>query len=116
MIAPVAPPPYRMADEWFSLLNCVAVKAYGEAEFWLSGGKFLLIVMLFAFTLVTMAGGNPHHDVSKNPRLYCVGRAARAHRPPCSNARANARPVGLRIPKLAGPRCLCRILHPLDRR
>jgi len=23
----------------FSLLNMLAVKAYGEAEFWLSGGK-----------------------------------------------------------------------------
>ena len=54
-----------MTDELVSLLNCVAVKAYGEAEFWLSGGKFLLIVLLFSFTLVTMAGGNPHHDVSK---------------------------------------------------
>lgn len=54
-----------MTDELVSLLNCVAVKAYGEAEFWLSGGKFLLIILLFTFTLITMAGGNPHHDVSK---------------------------------------------------
>lgn len=29
-----------------SLLNLLAVKAYGEAEFWLSGGKVLLIFML----------------------------------------------------------------------
>lgn len=40
----------------------VAVRAYGEAEFWLSGGKFILCVMLFCFTLVTMCGGNPQHD------------------------------------------------------
>lgn len=40
----------------------LAVRAYGEAEFWLSGGKVILIFMLFAFTLVTMCGGNPKHD------------------------------------------------------
>lgn len=45
-----------------SALNGLAVKAYGEAEFWLSGGKVILIFMLFAFTLVTMCGGNPQHD------------------------------------------------------
>lgn len=38
----------------YGLLNCLAVKAYGEAEFWLSGGKVVLIFMLFAFTFVTM--------------------------------------------------------------
>lgn len=45
-----------------SLLNVLAVKAYGEAEFWLSGGKVILIFMLFGFTLVTMCGGNPKND------------------------------------------------------
>ena len=35
---------------------------YGEAEFWLSIGKVLLIVMLYCFTFVTMVGGNPKHD------------------------------------------------------
>lgn len=45
-----------------SLLNVLAVKTYGEAEFWLSGGKVILIFMLFGFTLVTMCGGNPKHD------------------------------------------------------
>lgn len=45
-----------------SLLNVLAVKAYGEAEFWLSGGKVILIFMLFGFTLVTMCGGNPKGD------------------------------------------------------
>ncbi|KAI0123734.1 histidine permease [Xylariales sp. AK1849] len=46
----------------YALFNVVAVKYYGEAEFWLSSGKLLLIVMLFAFTFITMVGGNPQHD------------------------------------------------------
>ncbi|KAI0475083.1 amino acid permease/ SLC12A domain-containing protein [Xylariaceae sp. FL0804] len=46
----------------YALLNIVAVKYYGEAEFWLSSGKLLLICILFMFTLVTMSGGNPQHD------------------------------------------------------
>lgn len=46
----------------YSFLNIVAVRGYGEAEFWLSGGKVILIVMLFMFTFVTMVGGNPQHD------------------------------------------------------
>ncbi|KAH0298447.1 putative amino acid permease, partial [Aureobasidium melanogenum] len=46
----------------YGLLNCLAVKAYGEAEFWLSGGKVILIFILFSFTFVTMVGGNPQHD------------------------------------------------------
>lgn len=45
-----------------SLLNVLAVRFYGEAEFWLSGGKLILIFILFAFTFITMCGGNPHHD------------------------------------------------------
>jgi amino acid transporter len=40
----------------------LAVRAYGEAEFWLSGGKVILIFMLFSFTFVTMVGGNPQKD------------------------------------------------------
>lgn len=43
-------------------LNILAVKAYGEAEFWLSGGKIVLIFMLFFFTFITMVGGNPNGD------------------------------------------------------
>lgn len=43
-------------------LNILAVKAYGEAEFWLSGGKIILIFMLFFFTFITMVGGNPAGD------------------------------------------------------
>ncbi|KAH6973031.1 amino acid transporter [Ilyonectria sp. MPI-CAGE-AT-0026] len=46
----------------YGLLNIVAVRFYGEAEFWLSGGKLVLIFMLFAFTFITMVGGNPQHD------------------------------------------------------
>lgn len=38
------------------------MRGYGEAEFWLSGGKVILILMLFMFTFVTMVGGNPQHD------------------------------------------------------
>jgi len=40
----------------------LAVRAYGEAEFWLSGGKVILIFILFSFTFVTMVGGNPQGD------------------------------------------------------
>lgn len=40
----------------------LAVGAFGEAEFWLSGGKVILIFMLFFFTFVTMVGGNPQGD------------------------------------------------------
>jgi amino acid transporter len=45
-----------------SLCNVLAVRAYGEAEFWLSGGKVILILILYAFTFVTMVGGNPQKD------------------------------------------------------
>ncbi|KAK3191307.1 hypothetical protein K4F52_002517 [Lecanicillium sp. MT-2017a] len=44
------------------ILNLFAVETYGEAEFWLSGGKVILIFILFFFTLITMVGGNPQHD------------------------------------------------------
>ncbi|KAJ5568636.1 hypothetical protein N7450_011122 [Penicillium hetheringtonii] len=46
----------------YGTLNILAVKAYGEAEFWLSGGKVILIFSLFFFTFITMVGGNPQHD------------------------------------------------------
>lgn len=45
-----------------SLINVLAVRAYGEAEFWLSGGKVVLLFMLFFYTFITMLGGNPQHD------------------------------------------------------
>lgn len=43
-------------------INLFAVKYYGEAEFWLAGGKVLLIIIVFCFTFITMVGGNPKHD------------------------------------------------------
>lgn len=46
----------------YALLNVLAVRAYGEAEFWLSGGKVILILILFCFTFITMVGGNPQKD------------------------------------------------------
>jgi yeast amino acid transporter len=45
-----------------SAINVLAVRAFGEAEFWLSGGKVILIFMLFFFTFITMVGGNPEND------------------------------------------------------
>jgi amino acid transporter len=46
----------------YGLCNVLAVKAYGEAEFWLSGGKVILILILYSFTFITMVGGNPQKD------------------------------------------------------
>ena len=51
------------------------MKAYGEAEFWLSGGKVILIFLLFSFTFITMVGGNPQNDAYgfrywKNPGAF----------------------------------------------
>lgn len=51
-----------LTDDFPSVLNILAVRAYGEAEFWLSGGKVILIFSLFFFTFITMVGGNPQHD------------------------------------------------------
>lgn len=52
----------------------MAVDAYGEAEFWLSGGKVILIFALFFFTFITMVGGNPQGD-AYGFRYYTEGRA-----------------------------------------
>ncbi|RJE19495.1 Amino acid permease [Aspergillus sclerotialis] len=46
----------------YGLINALAVSAFGEAEFWLSSGKVILIFLLFFFTFITMVGGNPQHD------------------------------------------------------
>lgn len=46
-----------------SIINIFAVRIYGAAEFSLCSGKALLLVILMMFTLVTMCGGNPEHDV-----------------------------------------------------
>lgn len=40
----------------------MAVSVFGEAEFWLSGGKVILMFIFFAFTFITMVGGNPQGD------------------------------------------------------
>ncbi|KFA67305.1 hypothetical protein S40285_03631 [Stachybotrys chlorohalonatus IBT 40285] len=44
------------------LLNVVAVKWYGEAEFIMASTKILLLIGLVMITLVTMCGGNPRND------------------------------------------------------
>ena len=33
-----------------------------ESEFWLAIGKVILMILLIAFTFITMVGGNPLHD------------------------------------------------------
>lgn len=59
----ISPSSYcKNTNPFYSTLNVLAVKAYGEAEFWLSGGKVILIFSLFFFTFITMVGGNPKHD------------------------------------------------------
>ncbi|CAI7663418.1 unnamed protein product [Penicillium pancosmium] len=45
----------------YTAINSLVVNAYGEAEFWLSGDKVILVISLFMFTFVTMVGGNPKH-------------------------------------------------------
>lgn len=46
----------------YSILNILAVRVFGEAEFWLCSGKVILLLMMFFFTFVTMVGGNPQGD------------------------------------------------------
>jgi yeast amino acid transporter len=46
----------------YGIINALVVSAYGEAEFWLSSGKVILILSLFCFTFITMVGGNPKND------------------------------------------------------
>ncbi|PIG84016.1 hypothetical protein AARAC_006320 [Aspergillus arachidicola] len=46
----------------YAVINLLAVGTYGEAEFWLSSGKVILIFILFLFTFITMVGGNPKGD------------------------------------------------------
>ena len=68
------------------LINLLAVKWYGETEFWAALGKVLLIIGLIIFTFITMLGGNPIHDrygfrYWKNPgsfaELYYTGNLGR---------------------------------------
>lgn len=46
----------------YGLINIMAVKWYGESEFWAATGKVLLAVGLIIFTFIVMLGGNPLHD------------------------------------------------------
>ncbi|KAF2495845.1 amino acid transporter [Lophium mytilinum] len=46
----------------YGLINLLAVKWYGESEFWAALGKVLLIIGLIIYTFITMLGGNPKHD------------------------------------------------------
>ncbi|GAO18929.1 hypothetical protein UVI_02058860 [Ustilaginoidea virens] len=46
----------------YALINLMAVRWYGETEFWSALGKVLLIVGLVVFTFVVMLGGNPKGD------------------------------------------------------
>lgn len=64
----------------------MAVKWYGETEFWAAIGKVLLIIGLLIFTFISMLGGNPQKDrygfrYWKNPgsftELYYGGQLGR---------------------------------------
>jgi amino acid transporter len=46
----------------YTILNVMAVKWFGESEFYLSLGKVILAIGLIFFTFITMVGGNPQHD------------------------------------------------------
>ncbi|KAI1329040.1 amino acid transporter [Xylariaceae sp. FL0255] len=46
----------------YALINLLAVKWYGETEFWAALGKVILIVGLLIFTFIVAVGGNPKHD------------------------------------------------------
>lgn len=45
-----------------SVTQCLDVKIYGEAEFWMSGSKVAFVMLLVIFTFVSMLGGNPQHE------------------------------------------------------
>lgn len=46
----------------YAVINMLAVKWYGETEFWAALGKVLLIIGLLLFTFISMLGGNPAKD------------------------------------------------------
>ncbi|KAK5126596.1 hypothetical protein LTR85_009530 [Meristemomyces frigidus] len=46
----------------YGLLNCISVRWFGAAEFYLAIFKVGLIFLLFAFVFITMVGGNPLGD------------------------------------------------------
>ncbi|KAF2034976.1 hypothetical protein EK21DRAFT_97174 [Setomelanomma holmii] len=70
----------------YAIINMMAVKWYGETEFWAAIGKVLLIIGLLLFTFISMLGGNPEKDrygfrYWKNPgsftELYHEGQLGR---------------------------------------
>ncbi|CAG5156935.1 uncharacterized protein ALTATR162_LOCUS4728 [Alternaria atra] len=70
----------------YAVINMMAVKWYGETEFWAAIGKVLLIIGLLIFTFISMLGGNPQKDrygfrYWKNPgsftELYYEGQLGR---------------------------------------
>ncbi|KAK2592768.1 hypothetical protein QQS21_009540 [Conoideocrella luteorostrata] len=46
----------------YGVLNVLAVRFYGESEFWLSSGKVILVLLFFGFTFFAMVGANPKRD------------------------------------------------------
>ncbi|EPE10853.1 general amino acid permease [Ophiostoma piceae UAMH 11346] len=46
----------------YAVLNVSTVRYFGISEFYLSIFKVILMLGLFAFTFITMVGGNPLHD------------------------------------------------------
>ena len=46
----------------YLVINIMAVKWYGETEFWAALGKVLLIIGLIIYTFIVMLGGNPLKD------------------------------------------------------
>lgn len=46
----------------YFFINVLAVKWYGESEFWAALGKVLLIIGLIIYTFIVMLGGNPKGD------------------------------------------------------
>ena len=43
----------------YAVINLMAVKWYGETEFWAALGKMLLIIGLIIYTFITMLGVFP---------------------------------------------------------
>lgn len=64
----------------YATINLLAVKWYGESEFWATLGKVLLIIGLIIYTFITVLGGDPLR-YWKNPgafaELYYPGNLGR---------------------------------------
>jgi len=57
----------------YALINLLAVKWYGESEFWAALGKVLLIIGLIIFTFIVMVGGNPQRNAFGFTYWYSPG-------------------------------------------